>query len=156
VLPGENERPAGGFDLDLVSDRQLVMQPARHQAARLALHRDLDSVAPKGGRSDRVGSSGRNASRGDAESQELSGQVLKRNLSALRRPEAECLNVVSQGLDFGELESAEPTDLAGGRIVPMVAGRSGAHERGLRLDHDRSTPRADTGKALAEREQQPR
>src|SRR5262245_44527464 len=106
---------------------------------RFAFHRDFNSVTPGGRRGDCVGSPRLNPLRCNVQRQELAGQVSERNLSTVRWPEAKRLYVVSELLDFCELELAEPSDLPGLWVVLFVSGRSRAHQRGLRFYLDART-----------------
>src|SRR6516164_10164593 len=108
------------------------MQPSRDQAVVFAFNRDLDTVPPSGCGGDSVGALGRNALRRDTERKELTGQVIEGYLSALRRPETECLHVVSHTFHFRKHELAQPPDLSRGRIIPLIARGLASHLRRLR------------------------
>src|SRR5215471_20620701 len=98
---------------------------------RLAFDRDFDPIAPGGRRCDRVGACGGDASWRNMEREELSGQVVERDIAAVRGPEAERLDVVSDLFHFGELKCAEPSDFAGRRIVSLITCGYGSQQRRL-------------------------
>src|SRR5262249_42352226 len=75
LCPGEAEGSMRGLDLSLVTFSERIMQPARHQAMLLAFHRDLDPIAPRGGRRDGIGAFGRDVPRRDMERQKWTEQV---------------------------------------------------------------------------------
>src|SRR5262245_32216318 len=65
------------------------------------------------------------------EREELSGQVVERDASAVRGPEAERLDIVRNVFHFGEREFPEPADFSGRRIIPLITGGHGSKQRGL-------------------------
>src|SRR5215475_14248800 len=87
---------------------------------RLAFDRDFDTIAPGRRRCDRVGALGGDASWCNMEREELSGQVVERDISAVRGSEAERLDVVCDVFHLDELEFAEPSDMSSSRIVPLI------------------------------------
>src|SRR5215471_19657257 len=103
---------------------------------RLAFDRDLDPIAPGGRRCDRVGACGGDASWRHMEREELSGQVVERDIAAVRGSEAERLDVVRDVFHVGELECAKPSDFSGRRIVPLIPCGYGSKQRRLGEDLD--------------------
>src|SRR3974377_809381 len=96
------------------------MQPSRAQAVVLAFNRDLDSVTRSGCRGESGGALGRNALRRDMERKKLTGQIIEGYLSAMRRPETECLHVVSHIVHFCKRELAQPPDPSRGQIFLLL------------------------------------
>jgi len=86
----------------------------------LAFDRDLDPVAPSGRRRDGVRALGRNALQLKMKRQELTGQVIERDLSPISGPEAERLHVVSYLFYFRERKRAPPPNLSGGWIILLI------------------------------------
>src|SRR5262245_56744877 len=98
---------------------------------RLAFDRDFDTIAPGGRRCDRVGALGGDASWRNMEREELSRQVVERDIAAVRGPKAERLDVVSDVCHLDELEFAAPSDFSSSRIVPLITCRYGSKQRRL-------------------------
>src|SRR5262245_37224242 len=123
---------------------------------RLAFDRDFDTIAPGGRRCDRVGALGEDALRRNMEREKLSGQVVERDIAAIRGPEAERLDVVSDVFHLGELEFAEPSDFSGSRIVPLITCGHGSKQRRLRNYLDVLMAWTGGGEAFPKGKQQPR
>src|SRR5262245_42334103 len=88
------------------------------------------------------------------ERQELSGQVVERDVSAVRRPEAERFYVVRDVFRFGELEFAKPSDFSSRRIVLLIIRGPGAKHWRLREYLDMLMSWAGGRKASAKGEKQ--
>src|SRR5215510_2441008 len=123
---------------------------------RLAFDRDFDTIAPGGRRCDRVGARDGDAAWSNMEREELSGQVVERDVAAVRGPEAERLDVVSDVFHLGELEFAEPSDISGNRIVPLITCGHGSKQRRLGEDLDVLMVWTGGGKAFRKGTKQPR
>src|SRR5262249_11919262 len=123
---------------------------------RLAFDGDFDPIAPGGRRGDRVGARGGDAAWGHMEREELSGQVVERDIAAVRGSEAERLDVVRDVFHLDELECAEPSDFSGRRIVPLITCGHGSKQRRLGEDLDVLMAWAGGGKAFRKGTQQPR
>src|SRR5215467_12573107 len=123
---------------------------------RLAFDRDFDAIAPGGRRCDRVGALGGDAAWRNMEREELSGQVVERDVAAVRGPEAERLDVVSDLFHFGELKLAEPSDFSCSRIVPLITCGDGSKQRRLGEDLDVLMAWTAGGKAFRKGTKQPR
>src|SRR5262245_51558655 len=123
---------------------------------RLAFDRDFDTIAPGGRRCDRVGALSGDAAWCNMEREELSGQVVERDVTAVRGPEAECLDVVSNVFHLDELEFAEPSDISSSRIVPLITCGHGSKQRRLGDDLDVLMAWTGGGKAFRKGKKQPR
>src|SRR5262245_23794279 len=123
---------------------------------RFAFDRDFDTIAPGGRRCDRVGAPGGDASWRSMEREALSGQVVERDIDAVRGSEAERLDVVSDVFHVGELECAKPSDFSGSRIVPLIPCGYGSKQRRLGEDLDVLMAWAGGGKAFRKGKKQPR
>src|SRR5215468_346522 len=123
---------------------------------RLAFDRDFDTIAPGGRRCDRVGALGGDASWRNMEREELSGQVVERDVSSVRGSEAERLDVVSDVFHVGELECAEPSDFSYSRIVPLITCGHGSKQRRLGEYLDVLMAWTGGGKAFRKGKKQPR
>src|SRR4030095_5682488 len=123
---------------------------------RLAFDRDFDAIAPGGRRCDRVGALARDASWRNMKREELSGQVVERDVSAVRGPEAQRLDVVRDVFHLGELEFAEPSDFSGSRIVPVITCGHGSKQRRLGKYLDVLMAWTGGGKAFRKGKKQPR
>src|SRR5215470_13034516 len=123
---------------------------------RLAFDRDFDTIAPGGRRCDRVGALGGDTSWRHMEREKLSGQVVERDVSAIRGPEAERLDVVSDVFHLDELECAEPSDFSCSRIVSLIACGHGSKQRRLGEYLDVLMAWTGGGKAFRKGTKQPR
>src|SRR4029450_1022636 len=156
LCPVEDEGPVRGLDFHLVPYPPLVQQPTGPQAMRLAFDRDFDAIAPGGRRCDRVGALARDASWRNMKREELSGQVVERDVSAVWGPEAERFDVVRDAFHLGEVEFAEPSDFSGSRIVPVITCGHGSKQRRLGKYLDVLMAWTGGGKAFRKGKKQPR
>src|SRR5215510_9341053 len=123
---------------------------------RLAFDRNFDPITPGGRRCDRVGALGGDAAWRNMEREELSGQVVERDIAAVRGPEAERLDVVSDVFHLGEPEFAEPSDFSGSRIIPLITCGHGSKQRRLGDYLDVLMAWTGGGKAFRKGKKQPR
>src|SRR5262245_854877 len=90
------------------------------------------------------------------QSQKLTRPVSEGDRAAVRRLEAECLDVVGDLFDCRQHELSQPADFAGGRIVFLIMPSLVLQLRRQREDLDLFVPWAAGGKALAKGQKQPR
>src|SRR5262249_13545939 len=108
----EDEGSIRPFDLYKVTDFQLIVQPSRNEAVRLAFHRNFDAIAPGRRRCDCIGAPDWDSLRFNAQRQKLSGQVIERNLTTRGRTETKRLHVAGDAFDLGESQLAHPANLS--------------------------------------------